>query len=292
MKIIDAHAHLWKPQHGRVNGRAVRPLENGRSDFGGEVRQMMPPYMLNCENTAEMLLANMDYAGVSGAVITQEEIDGNQDAYLCSVRQQHPDRFRVCSLYEEGQAYTLDGVDGIKLCGGRLSEQDLTKHAGVFAAAAHAGKFVSIDMADGDRQTASLLEMIRQFPTLRIAIGHFGMVTTPNWQAQIRLARHKNVFVESGGITWLFHKEFYPYPGALRAIREAAEICGIEKLMWGSDYPRTMVEITYKMSFDFILKSSEFTKDEKHLFLCGNAQKFYGFQTLPQPQIIKNMLED
>ena len=173
-----------------------------------------------------------------------------------------------------------------------MSEQDLTKHAGVFAAAAHAGKFVSIDMADGDRQTASLLEMIRQFPTLRIAIGHFGMVTTPNWQAQIRLARHKNVFVESGGITWLFHKEFYPYPGALRAIREAAEICGIEKLMWGSDYPRTMVEITYKMSFDFILKSSEFTKDEKHLFLCGNAQKFYGFQTLPQPQIIKNMLED
>ena len=46
------------------------------------------------------------------------------------------------------------------------------------------------------------------------------------------------------------------------------------------------------MSFDFILKSSEFTKDEKSLFLCGNAQKFYGFQTLPQPQIIKNMLED
>ena len=75
-----------------------------------------------------MLLANMEYAGVSGAVITQEEIDGNQDAYLCSVRQQHPDRFRVCSLYEEGRAYTLDGVDGIKLCGGRLSEQDLTKH--------------------------------------------------------------------------------------------------------------------------------------------------------------------
>ena len=25
--------------------------------------------------------------------------------------------------------------------------------------------------------------------------------------------------VESGGITWLFHNEFYPYPGAVRAIR-------------------------------------------------------------------------
>lgn len=26
----------------------------------------------------------------------------------------------------------------------------------------------------------------------------------------------------------------------------ASEICGFDKLMWGSDYPRTIVEITYK----------------------------------------------
>ena len=64
--ILDAHLHLWDKQAGRVEGRPVIALKDGRSDFGGQVRQMMPPYMVDGRNTAEMLFANMDYAGVSG----------------------------------------------------------------------------------------------------------------------------------------------------------------------------------------------------------------------------------
>ena len=45
--IIDAHLHLWKKQQGMVNGKKVYGIGGGRSDFGGEIRQMMPPYMIN-----------------------------------------------------------------------------------------------------------------------------------------------------------------------------------------------------------------------------------------------------
>ena len=86
MMIIDAHAHLWKKQQGKVNGKDVFPVGDGKSNFGGEIRQMMPPYMNDDENTVERFIANMNYAGVSGAVITQEEIDGNQDAYLLTAK--------------------------------------------------------------------------------------------------------------------------------------------------------------------------------------------------------------
>ena len=79
-RIIDAHVHLWETQNGIVNGRQVVGIGNGKSDFGGEIRQMMPPYMEDNRNTIERLIANMDYARVSGSVITQEYIDGNQDA--------------------------------------------------------------------------------------------------------------------------------------------------------------------------------------------------------------------
>lgn len=288
--IIDAHAHLWKKQNGRVDGKPVIALQNGQSDFGGEIRQMMPPFMLNGENTAEMLISNMDYAGVNGAVITQEEIDGNQDSYLLSAKEKYPNRLKICSLYEENKPFQTDGFDGIKLCGGRLPTQDLTKHYKVFEAADRNNMFISIDMADGDRQTGSLLELIQQYPDLRIAIGHFGMVTRKGWTEQIRLAQNKNVLIESGGITWLFNSEFYPYPSAIRAIKEAADICGFEKLMWGSDYPRTMVEITYKMSFDFILKSNEFSIENKEKFLFENAKSFYGFADFEEIIPVKNML--
>ncbi|MBO4338465.1 MAG: amidohydrolase [Clostridiales bacterium] len=290
MIIIDAHTHLWKTQNGVHNSTPVRGLKNGRSLFAGETRQMMPPYMLDGENNVEMLISNMDYACVSGAVITQEVMDGNQDEYLLESKNKYPDRIKICSLYEEGKPFSVDGFDGIKLCACKLNEKDLTKHFEVFKAANDNGKFISVDLADGDEQTGALKEIAEQLPDLKIAIGHFGMVTRENWLEQIKLARMKNVFIESGGITWLFNSEFYPYPTAIKSINEAAYVCGFDKLMFGSDYPRTMVEITYKMSFDFIVKTNEISLADKEKMLGLNAVNFYGFENAKEIEPIKHML--
>ncbi len=289
--MIDAHVHLWEKQRGKVNGLPVYDIGGGKSMFGAEARQMLPPYMTDGMNSAERLLANMDFAQVAGAVVTQEYIDGSQDAYLKRVRKENPLRFRVTALYEEKGLPDTAGVDGIKLCGGRMANPDLTKHEAVFAKAAAEDLFIAIDMADGDLQCASLREMAQQFPRLRIAVGHFGMVTRPNWQEQIKLARLPSVYVESGGITWLFNSEYYPYPSAVRAILEARDICGMEKVMWGSDYPRTMTAITYRMSWDFIQKSSLLRSEEKCLFLHKNAEAFYRFHDLPEMPYIHHMAE-
>ena len=289
--MIDAHVHLWLTQRGEVNGLPVYDLGEGRSQFGSEVRQMMPPYMTDGVNSAERLLANMNFSQIGGAVVTQEYIDGPQDEYLRAVRRAWPDRFRVCALYTEKGLPCTAGMDGIKLCGGRMKDQDLTHHEAVFRLAAEQDMFIAIDMADGDAQTGSLREMARQYPQLRIAIGHFGMVTVPGWQEQIRLAQLPNVYVESGGITWLYNSEYYPYPSAVRAILAARDICGMDKLMWGSDYPRTMTAITYRMSWDFVAKSPLMTEEEKHLFLHENAHGFYRFGNFPELPFIHHMAE-
>ena len=291
--IIDAHAHLWNPQAGRVDGKPVIPLAGGRSDFGGELRQMMPPYMLDGRNTVEMLMSNMDYARVSGCVITQEYIDGNQDSYLLECKKNYPDRMKISCLYEEKTIADewLSRFDGVKICGGRLGNKDLLVHEEIFAQAERMGKFLAIDMADGDLQTEAMEKLIAKYPDLRVAIGHFGMVTVEGWEKQIALAKHKNVYIESGGITWLFNSEFYPYPSAVKAIRTAIDICGIDKLMWGSDYPRTMTAITYDMSKDFVEKSDDLSEEEKRKFLGENAEKFYGFGKLDVPKKIINMVE-
>ena len=289
--MIDAHAHLWLKQDGRVDGLPVYALGGGRSQFGREVRQMLPPAMTDGVNSAERFLAHMDFSRVGGAVITQEYIDGNQDAYLREVRRANPDRFRVCALYEENGIPQTEGMDGIKICGSRLQDPDLLRHAAVFEAADRRGLFIGIDMADGSLQTGALRELARQYPALRIAIGHFGMVTRPDWEEQIRLARLPNVFIESGGITWLFNSEYYPYPSAVRAILTARDLCGMNKLMWGSDYPRTMTAITYRMSWDFIDRSPLLTGAEKQLFFHENAKEFYRFGTLPDLPVIHHMAE-
>lgn len=303
--IIDAHSHLWLKQDTVVEGLPIRTLENGRSLFMGEVRQMLPPFMTDGVNSAEVFLSNMDYAQVSAAVVTQEFIDGFQNDYLAEVAARYPDRFFVCGMCEFRKPGYLDqvrqliarGFKGIKIPAQRLLLQEgrvrlnCEEMMQMFHLMEQNGMLLSIDMADGATQVGELEEVIQECPKLKVAIGHFGMVTRPQWKEQIKLARHPHVRIESGGITWLFNDEFYPFKGAVRAIREAAELVGFEKLMWGSDYPRTITAITYRMSYDFVSKSTELTEREKALFLGENARSFYDFHNLPELPYIKNMSE-
>lgn len=305
MKIIDTHSHLWLRQDTVVNGYPIRTLENGRSLFMGEVRQMVPPFIIDGRNTAEIFLSNMDYAQVTAAVVVQEFIDGLQNDYLADVQSRYPDRFIVCGMadyrlpgwLDQARQLIAQGFKGIAIPGHRLQTPagriSLTgpDMMSLFRLMEQKGVFLSITLEDGAVQVPEMEEVIQECPGLRIAVGHFGMVTVPGWMEQIRLARHRNVMIESGGITWLFNSEFYPFKGAVRAIREAADEVGMDKLMWGSDYPRTITAITYRMSYDFILKSTELTDREKEQFLGLNAVRFYNIKTEVDLPYIKNMSE-
>jgi len=313
MKIIDAHSHLWLKQNTTWNGLPIKSRRNGRSIFLGEEVQMLPPFMIDGKNTAEVFLSNMDYAQVSAAVVVQELIDGNQNHYLQQVGEKYPNRFVTCGMVNffqpnlplQAQVLIDSGFKGLAIPGHRLLTDELQIHLNnaemmrMFHMMENHDVFLSITLADGEKQTEELREVIKECPKLRIAIGHLGMANPPqgpiwennDWKRQMLLADNENVYIESGGITWLYNSEFYPYPSAVRAIREAAGLVGMEKLMWGSDYPRTITAITYRMSYDFILKSQELTDHEKALFLGENATRFYRLQDLIELPYIKNMSE-
>ena len=292
--IIDAHSHLWLKQNTMVDGKRILSLKNGRSIFMDEEVQMIPPFIIDGKNTAEVFLSNMDYAQVGGAVVVQEVIDGNQNSYLTEVQQRYPNRFCCMGMawnMEEAKSVIDAGLKGIAFPGHRLKESLLTLLP-VFKLMEKNGLICSMCLADDEQQIGQMAEVIQECPELKVAIGHFGMPTTKSFKSQVLLARlGKHVMIETGGITWLYHPEFYPYPTAVRRICEAAEWVGIERLMWGSDYPRTITAITYRMSYDFIEKSSELSNREKTLLLGENAYDFYGFKNLPELPYIKNMSE-
>ena len=315
--IIDSHAHLWLRQDTQVDGHPIKTLEpNGsRSEFFGQEVQMLPPFLVDGRNTAEVFLSNMDYAQVGGAVIVQEIIDGLQNDYLLEVQRRYPHRLFCYGMpelrpeeqhrlhlglpVEQAQQLLDAGFRGLSFAGHRsfapssslaLNSPEMME---VYKLLEQRSAFLSMCLYDGDYHVGQMKEVIQECPNLRIVIGHFGMVTVPGWMEQIKLAHAPHVYVESGGITWLFHREFYPYPSAIRAIRQAADEVGIEKLMWGSDYPRTITAITYKMSYDFILKDPEhlLSETDKCAFLGENAARLYGFDHLPDLPYIKNMSE-
>ena len=308
--IIDAHAHLWLWQHTTVCGKKIEQQPYGRASFLGMQKQMMSPWIDDNHNTAERMLAQMDFAQVSAAVITQEFIDGLQNDYLEYVGRRWADRFFVYGMCEfrrpgfliEAQVLVRRGFRGIKLCAGRLADQQRLdgitptftnpEFMQMYHLMEEHDMILGLELSDGDEQCAEVETIVRECPRLKIVLGHFCMVTRDRWQQQMMLCRHPNVYTDMGGITWLFNDEYWPYPSAIKAIRESIDMVGAEKLLWGSDYPRTIANITYRQSYDWIIKSTELSEEEKHLILGGNAQRLYAFTALPAGMpYISNMSE-
>ena len=298
--IIDAHMHLWDKVHGDI-GKPVRSTGNGMVTIGGSEVLGMPAYLPDGRATCEIFLSLMDAAGVDAAVVTQEYLDGSQNEYLARVKERHPGRFFVHGLLEFRRPDELAdefsevietfGFQGIKLPAAYLAENEpriyLTdKHLmHVFGRMESQGMILSADLYQGDTQVVELREVARAFPRLTIALGHFAMANRKGWKDQMLLAEEPNIYVESGGITWLFRQEGPPFPGAREAFRTAVDLVGAEKLMWGSDFPRTMVDFTYEQTLDFLRDGCDFLSDgEKTAILGGTACRLFEFGEPPEPR--------
>lgn len=137
---------------------------------------MLPPFMIDGKNTAEVFLSNMDYAQVSAAVVVQEFIDGLQNDYLATVSAQYPNRFITCGMadylhdgfYEQAlQLMAVKDFKGMAIPGHRLLGRSLTspEMMRMFHEMERRNVFLSITLADGDRQVAELPGSHQRVPT-------------------------------------------------------------------------------------------------------------------------------
>ena len=289
--IVDAHMHIWNHIDGRIGEDRTRASKDGRVFIGGREIQMTPPGFTDSLVTAERAAAYFDGAGVDVGVVVQEYMDGSQNEYLLDVQQHFPDRFFCHALIDfysaeacaaEFEKVKAQGFKGVKLPAGHLfaaeprvplNRPDMMR---VYEAMEAEGMVLAVDLAEGAAQVEETRGIAQTFPDLKIALGHFAMANRPEWLDQLRLARLPNVYVESGGICWLFRDEGPPFPGAQKAIETARNEVGADKLMWGSDLPRTMVDFTYRQLLDFArYECAFFTAAEKDGFLGENAARLY-----------------
>ena len=139
-------------------------------------------------------------------------------------------------------------------------------------------RIAAADLAGVERAGNPAVLVLLGGLSMKVAIGHFGMPNRGGWPGQLQLCHHRNVYMECGGIVWLYRHEGTAFPQAVGAIRHAADKVGVEKLMWGSDWPRTMVDFTYKQSLDFVAASGAFSDAELDAFLGSNAARLYGLE--------------
>lgn len=294
--IVDAHMHIWNYLHGRIGANTpLIGLTNGRVKIGDTELLGMPATFTDSLALAERFVAEMDAAGVDAGIVVQEHMDGLQNDYCLEAQQKFPGRFFCHGLPDyfqpdsfESQCHKLfdQGFRGIKMCAGHLLNAGIALDADAFMPVwkfmARHGHILAVDLSEGDTQVPQMRRILEQSPDLKVAIGHFGMPTRGGWPAQLDLCRYKNVHIETGGIIWLYRNQGYPFEGALDAICHARDAVGIDKLMWGSDWPRTMVDFTYRQSLSFLQLAGSLNAAEKHAILGDNAARLYN---LPAPLV-------
>lgn len=268
------------------------PLRYGKALDRGEVRQLLPPSFDPTASPPEILLGYMDQAGVDRAILVQHHMYGNQNETVLECLKTWPDRFAGYAYL--GKLDSPDDPDRLE----RLIEQgmlglkieipstrrlrpsfafDGDHEMRIFERLNALGRPLALDVnGSPESDTVALRKVVAAFPNLPLVICHVGGTHTPGWEDRARLANKPNGWVDLAALP-LFagSDEEYPYPRAQQWIRWAAENLGVERLLWGTDYPPTIRTNTYGQLQTYISRHCDFlSAEDKAAVLGGNAARF------------------
>ena len=130
-------------------------------------------------------------------------------------------------------------------------------------------------------QAAYAAELVKAFPNVRMILVHAGMLTerTPQaieqWRGALTtLAAFPNVHVKLSGLG--MYSQGITLPQARQVIRDAIQIFGIERTIYGSNFPLEKLHMSYA---DFLrlyrTVLAEYTESQQRAVLHDNAAKFY-----------------
>ena len=303
--IIDAHLHITWGFHGLTGAGPTKSLPYGRALVGDEEVQVIPP--ISPEPTRfepDALIQLMDFTGVDRAVLLQGSFYGDQNDYLFDAVQKWPDRFVAAAFVDPRDANAREtfrkATDdyGMRILKFEMSEAtgftgvypdlrlDHSDMTWIWEEAAARDMVVTLDLGKGCTpayQTDGVRKMIDSHPNLRIVIPHLAQPPIADmqndelnrlWEDQISLGKHENLWFDTSALP-AYGKQDYPCEPTLHYIRRAADIVGYEKLMWGSDIPGLLGQLTYPQLLDVVRVHVGLQDDQSTSVLGETAEKVY-----------------
>jgi L-fuconolactonase len=243
--------------------------------------------------TGDEMVAAMDAVGVDGALLVSPFALYQFDAsYAQEVYKQHPTRFGLIKPVDSDNPGVADivaewakapGTVGVRIMLNRLQTNDPADPGlnRVLAAAAKANFPVNmlvwgkLDLASG---------LAARNPDTSIVIDHCGLqqpfepprpaapwTDVPKVAA---LALHKNVSIKISGACTLSHQPF-PYDDIWDPLSRLFEAFGLDRCMWGTDWTRATLLLTYKNGVDSFRVSKRLSDSDRATLMGGTLQRIY-----------------
>jgi predicted TIM-barrel fold metal-dependent hydrolase len=130
-------------------------------------------------------------------------------------------------------------------------------------------------------QAKHAVELLKAFPNVRMILVHAGMLTarTPEaieeWRGALAaMAAFPNLHVKISGLG--MYSNGITYPQARQVIRDAIQVFGIRRTIYGSNFPLEKLHASYADFFGIYRKVlSEYAAAEQRAVLHDNAMAFY-----------------
>lgn len=262
LPAIDTHAHVFRRGLKLAPGRRYAP------DYDAPL---------------SLYLDQLDHNGMTNGVLVQPSFLGTDNSYLVECLKQTSGRLRGIAVVDPtvsaDELRELDraGVVGIRLnlVGRSLPDLAASEWKGLLANVKAMGWQVEIQRNASD--LAALAPQLLDHG-VTVVLDHYALpdpklgVADPGFQSVLKLGATKNVWVKisapyrNGAVGESFAKEAYPL------LRNAY---GLDRLLWGSDWPHTQFEATqsYAKNREF-LDTLIVDKSERAQVLASPRQLF------------------
>ena len=264
-------------------------------------KQYLPPTLTRLAAPPELMLAQMDYAGVDKAVFQTGHLYGRLNRFLADAVKRFPGRFWAMAMVDE---WRTDHPSQVRALDYAIKEQGLH---GLWFMSSNIPLYSRTEAID-DPVFHSFWDHVRE---MGIPVWWFVSPIAPGREAYMaELAafgrwneRYSDIpvffthglplsrFMENGEVsipseTWkildtpnvmfevvlpIFQGAIYEYPfvEAQPVIREYYERFGPDRLAWGSDMPNVERHCTYKQSLDYLRLHCDFIPPDDMAKICG-----------------------
>ena len=276
MLTIDAQVHVYERNH---PGRPWHGVLAG------------PP-----EVTGEQMVAEMDAAGVDGAILVSAFTMYRYDAsYALEVHKRHSGRFALVKPVDPADPAVAEIIEEWKRTPGAVGARMLLVRSGLATDAADPG--LNRVLATAARLSLPMnlhiagrldqgIELIRRHPDTEIIVDHLGLVQPHEppvpaepWaelEKVLTLAQHKNVAIKISGACTL-SREPYPYNDIWDPVCRMIDAFGIDRCLWGTDWTRAVNFLTFKQGVDAFRATGRISETDKAKLMGANTARVYGW---------------
>jgi predicted TIM-barrel fold metal-dependent hydrolase len=268
MQITDCQVHVWPPE--RPDRRFIRD---------GQGRESAP-------YTYEQLLADMDRAGVSRAVLVPPSIEGDRNDYALEAVQKHPDRFAVMGRFPmtTGKGKNLlarwkdaPGMLGVRLTFHRDADRPWLTDGTADWFWPEAERHDIPVMVHAPERLAEIGTIAARHPKLRLIVDHMGFAratidekTIPAAERISALACHPNVYVKVSALP-AFTTAPYPFANLRAPLRRVIAAFGPRRCFWGSDITRVPKSCSYRQAVTHFTDELDFLSPDDLTWIMGRG---------------------